>query len=133
MVDARYLDDLSETINNFEFEQALVKLQEVAQLCRQNGNSRARTVVEQILGGPEVPGDQNASDNAEHALPALVHEGQWHTFAFVRLGRTARRSSWSVLCADPRWQVSCAPGGGMRAAWAERHVAGSAALATCQD
>jgi CheY-like chemotaxis protein len=38
-VDARYLDDLSETINNFEFEQALVKLQEVAQLCRQNGNS----------------------------------------------------------------------------------------------
>ena len=39
VVEARYLDDLSETINNFEFEQALVKLQEVAQLCRQNGNS----------------------------------------------------------------------------------------------
>ena len=38
-VDTRYLDDLSQTINNFEFEQALVKLQEVAQLCRQNGNS----------------------------------------------------------------------------------------------
>lgn len=95
-----------------------------------NPRARARTVVEQILGGPEVPGDQNASDNAEHALAALVHEGQWYTFAFVRLGLIARRSSWSVLCADPRWQVSCAPGGGMRAAWAERHVAGSAALAT---
>jgi len=39
VVDARYLDDLSETIDNFEFEQALVKLQEIAQLCRRNGSS----------------------------------------------------------------------------------------------
>jgi hypothetical protein len=39
VVDARYLDELSEAINNFEFEQALVKLQEIAQLCRQNGSS----------------------------------------------------------------------------------------------
>ena len=39
VVDERYLDDLSETINNFEFEQALVKLQEIAQLCRRNGSS----------------------------------------------------------------------------------------------
>jgi hypothetical protein len=38
-VDTRHLDDLSETINNFEFEQALVKLQEIAQLCERNGNS----------------------------------------------------------------------------------------------
>ena len=85
MVDARYLDDLSETINNFEFEQALVKLQEVAQLCRQNGNSRARTVVEQILGGPEVPGDQNASDDTEHALASLAHGGNGILSLFVRL------------------------------------------------
>ena len=39
VVDARCLDELSETINNFEFEQALVKLQEIAQLCRRNGSS----------------------------------------------------------------------------------------------
>jgi hypothetical protein len=39
--------------------------------------ARTRTVVEQILGGPEVPGDQNASDDAEHALPALVHGERW--------------------------------------------------------
>jgi two-component system sensor histidine kinase/response regulator len=39
VVDTRQLDDLSETINNFEFEQALVKLQEIAQLSQQNGNS----------------------------------------------------------------------------------------------
>jgi HPt (histidine-containing phosphotransfer) domain-containing protein len=39
VVDTRHLDDLSETINNFEFEQALVKLQEIAQLCERNGNS----------------------------------------------------------------------------------------------
>jgi two-component system sensor histidine kinase/response regulator len=37
VVDARQLDDLSETINNFEFEQALVKLQEIAELCQRNG------------------------------------------------------------------------------------------------
>jgi len=36
-VDTRQLDDLGETINNFEFEQALVKLQEIAQLCQRNG------------------------------------------------------------------------------------------------
>jgi hypothetical protein len=35
VVDTRHLDDLSETINNFEFEQALVKLREIAQLCQQ--------------------------------------------------------------------------------------------------
>jgi two-component system sensor histidine kinase/response regulator len=39
VVDARCLDELSETINNFEFEHALVKLQEIAQLCRRNGSS----------------------------------------------------------------------------------------------
>jgi len=39
VVDARYLDDLSESINNFEFEQALVKLQEIAKLCQRNGSS----------------------------------------------------------------------------------------------
>jgi two-component system sensor histidine kinase/response regulator len=39
VVDARNLDELSEAINNFEFEQALVKLQEIAQLCRRNGSS----------------------------------------------------------------------------------------------
>jgi CheY-like chemotaxis protein len=39
VVDTLHLDDLSETINNFEFEQALVKLQEIAQLCERNGNS----------------------------------------------------------------------------------------------
>jgi hypothetical protein len=37
VVDTRHLDDLSETINKFEFEQALVKLQEIAQLCQRNG------------------------------------------------------------------------------------------------
>jgi two-component system sensor histidine kinase/response regulator len=37
VVDTRHLDDLSETINNFEFEQALVKLKEIAQLCQRNG------------------------------------------------------------------------------------------------
>jgi CheY-like chemotaxis protein len=39
VVDTRHLDDLSETINNFEFEQALMKLKEIAQLCQRNGNS----------------------------------------------------------------------------------------------
>jgi two-component system sensor histidine kinase/response regulator len=39
VVDTRQLDDLSETIDNFEFEQALVKLQEITQLSQQNGNS----------------------------------------------------------------------------------------------
>jgi len=37
VVDTRHLDDLSETIDNFEFEQALLKLQEIAQLCQRNG------------------------------------------------------------------------------------------------
>ena len=32
-----YKEIASETINNFEFEQALVKLQEIAQLCQRNG------------------------------------------------------------------------------------------------
>ena len=37
VVDTQHLDDLSETINNFEFEQALLKLQEITQLCQRNG------------------------------------------------------------------------------------------------
>ena len=37
VVDSRDLDALSETINNFEFEKALVKLNEIAQLCERNG------------------------------------------------------------------------------------------------
>jgi hypothetical protein len=37
VVDTRHLDDLSEAIDNFEFEQALLKLQEIAQLCQRNG------------------------------------------------------------------------------------------------
>ena len=37
VVDTRQLDDLSATINNFEFEQALTKLQEIAWLCQRNG------------------------------------------------------------------------------------------------
>ena len=48
----------------------------------QGYGARARTVVEQILGGPEVPGDQNASDDTEHALASLAHGGEWYTFAF---------------------------------------------------
>ena len=47
-----------------------------------NPRARARTVVEQIVVAPEVPGDQNATDNAEHALPALVHEGAMVHFRF---------------------------------------------------
>ena len=31
------LDDLSKTVNKFEFEQGLVKLQEIAQFCQRNG------------------------------------------------------------------------------------------------
>jgi len=38
-VDARYLDDLGRSIDNFEFEQAMVKLEEIDQLCRHKGNS----------------------------------------------------------------------------------------------
>src|SRR5262249_28477516 len=37
VVDTPQLDDLSETIDNFEFGRALVKLQEIAQLCQRNG------------------------------------------------------------------------------------------------
>jgi len=37
VVDTRHLDDLSETINNFEFDQALVKLQEIVQLFQRHG------------------------------------------------------------------------------------------------
>ena len=37
VVDRRQLEDLGEAINNFEFEPALVKLQEIAQLCQRNG------------------------------------------------------------------------------------------------
>jgi len=33
----RQLDELSDTINRFEFEQGLVKLQEIAELCQRNG------------------------------------------------------------------------------------------------
>ena len=39
VVDTPRLDDLSDAINNFEFEQALVKLQEIARLCQRNGHS----------------------------------------------------------------------------------------------
>ena len=37
IVDRRQLDDLSEAINNFEFDKGLAKLQEIAQLCERNG------------------------------------------------------------------------------------------------
>jgi CheY-like chemotaxis protein len=37
LVGKQDLDDLSGTINNFEFEQALVKLKEIAELCQRNG------------------------------------------------------------------------------------------------
>jgi CheY-like chemotaxis protein len=36
-VEKSHLDALNESINNFEFEQALAKLDEIAQLCEQNG------------------------------------------------------------------------------------------------
>jgi hypothetical protein len=36
-VEKSHLDALNETINNFEFEQALAKLDEIARLCEQNG------------------------------------------------------------------------------------------------
>jgi two-component system sensor histidine kinase/response regulator len=37
VVDARHLDSLSQTINNYEFEQALAELHEIAELCQRNG------------------------------------------------------------------------------------------------
>ncbi|HEX8797658.1 MAG TPA: hypothetical protein VF772_03555, partial [Terriglobales bacterium] len=38
MVDKPHLEALNESINNFDFEQALTKLHEIAELCRRNGN-----------------------------------------------------------------------------------------------
>jgi signal transduction histidine kinase/DNA-binding response OmpR family regulator/HPt (histidine-containing phosphotransfer) domain-containing protein len=38
VVDKPYLDALNESINNFDFEQALTKLREIAELCKQNGS-----------------------------------------------------------------------------------------------
>jgi CheY-like chemotaxis protein len=38
VVDKPSLDALNESINNFDFEQALTKLHEIAELCRRNGN-----------------------------------------------------------------------------------------------
>jgi hypothetical protein len=35
-VEKSRLDDLNESINNFEFEQALARLDEIAHLCEQN-------------------------------------------------------------------------------------------------
>ena len=37
VVNTRELGGLGETINKFEFEQALVKLSEIAHLCQRNG------------------------------------------------------------------------------------------------
>jgi len=37
VVDARHLNALGQTINNFEFEQALVRLNEIAELCQRIG------------------------------------------------------------------------------------------------
>jgi HPt (histidine-containing phosphotransfer) domain-containing protein len=38
VVDKPHLEALNQSINNFDFEQALTKLHEIAELCRQNGN-----------------------------------------------------------------------------------------------
>jgi HPt (histidine-containing phosphotransfer) domain-containing protein len=38
VVDKPHLDALNESINNFDFEQALTKLHEIAELCKRNGN-----------------------------------------------------------------------------------------------